>query len=43
MFVLFHGISYNDTMKPKETLAGFDMFLDERGLTLDAVVIGARR
>ncbi|MDJ0765940.1 MAG: hypothetical protein QNJ97_23350 [Myxococcota bacterium] len=27
-------------MKPKETIAGFDAFLAERGLSFEAVVIG---
>ena len=33
-------ISYTDTMKTRETLKAFDVFLEERGLRLDAVVIG---
>ncbi len=33
-------ISYNDTMKPKETLARFDTFLAKRGLALEAIVVG---
>lgn len=27
-------------MKPKETIAGFDKFLEERGLSFEAIVIG---
>ena len=36
----YFGISYNDTMKPKETLERFDAFLAKHGLTLEAIVIG---
>ena len=40
MLTARHGISYNDTMKPKKTLARFDPFLAKRGLVLEAVVVG---
>ncbi len=40
MFELAIGIGYIDTIKPKETLTQFDIFLAECGLVLDAIIIG---
>jgi Nucleotidyltransferase of unknown function (DUF6036) len=34
------GISYTDTMWPVETIEAFDLFLRDRGLRFDGVVIG---
>jgi hypothetical protein len=34
------GIGYTDTMWPIETIEAFDLFLHDRGLRFDGVVIG---
>jgi len=34
------GVSYTDTMWPIETIQAFDLFLLDRGLRFDGVVIG---